>query len=639
MSEATAEPRWDERQRAVIGAQPIDRVIVTAGPGEGKSAIACARIAHLINEGVTPSKILLISFTRTAVAEIRNRIRTYVRAERDAAEVRITTIDSHAWQLRNGFDVGGLPRGFNEATYEASIEAVVALLRKRDEGLIEFLQGFEHVLIDEAQDVVGIRADLIVELVSALDGTCGVTVFADPAQAIYGFTTDDDDGSRGADGADVMTRLRQLPGCAFRSLGLGYIYRVSDRNLATLFERCRESVIVEQPANDHLARVRSVITANASTNLGALNHKQVAEWCATSDSDALVLFRQRADVWVASSYCASSGAVHRLRLSGAPTIVFPWLAWTLSEHTDNRITKSKWDELWALRSALAPALYEGADATRAWSTLRRFAGAPGDAVGMDTLRAVVARPRPPVEFCVPDWGATGPIIGTIHASKGREASRVVLVMLDPPRADDADTGPRKKKQARGSNGIDAAELLEEGRVLYVGATRGKTAVLVGEGKGAYSGALESGRAWRSLRKGFYQLEVGREGDVDRIAHLTWPDSHVVQQRLASAQLPCELAGVGRSDWHWQTRLFLKGRENEAVGQLTSSFQDDQNQLWSRNKGMRPGPLSNIHLVGITSIALRDDERDRAEPPFRASGFALAPVIRGFAFLSFFPKRK
>jgi hypothetical protein len=637
MTEAAAEPPWDERQRAVIDALPAERVIVTAGPGEGKSAIACARIARLIGEGVTPSKILLISFTRTAVAEIRNRIRSYVASDRDAAEVRITTLDSHAWQLRHGFDAG-VPKMFDRDTYEASIEAVVDLLKKRDEQLLEFLAAFEHVLIDEAQDVVGVRAELIVELVRALDSSCGVTVFADPAQAIYGFTTADK-AVKALGQSDVMAQLRGLPGTTFRPLPLGYIYRISDRKLATLFERCRESVVVEKPAPGHVERVRSVICANASQNLGSLNHEQVAQWCSTSDDDALVLFRQRADAWITSSYSASKGIQHRLRLSGAPTIVAPWLGWTLSEHPSVRLTKPQWEALWTARSASAPALYQGIDPTWAWNLLRRFAGAGKDVVNMDALRAVVARARPPIELCIPDWGTKGPIIGTIHASKGREASRVVLVMLEPPTTTDDEDTP-EPTPSNGDDRADArdAETLEEGRVLYVGATRGKSALLVGEGRGARSGALESGRVWRSVGKGLYQIEVGRDGDVDRVAHLTWSNARDVQQSLVTAQLPSELVSQSRSDWHWKSRLFLRGTTTP-IGQLSTFFQDDRDQLWKRNKGKRPGDPYNMHLVGLTTVALTDDDRARAQPPFQQSGFALAPVVRGFAFLKFFSKKR
>ena len=47
---------------------------VCAGPGAGKTEILVARIAHLIMEGISPSKILAITFTRRAVKEIVGRL-------------------------------------------------------------------------------------------------------------------------------------------------------------------------------------------------------------------------------------------------------------------------------------------------------------------------------------------------------------------------------------------------------------------------------------------------------------------------------------------------------------------------------------------------------------------------------------
>ena len=55
----------------------------------------------------------------------------------------------------------------------------------------EYLESVEHLVVDEAQDIVGIRAELlVVEIIRKLSSSCGVTVFADEAQAIYGFADD-----------------------------------------------------------------------------------------------------------------------------------------------------------------------------------------------------------------------------------------------------------------------------------------------------------------------------------------------------------------------------------------------------------------------------------------------------------------
>jgi superfamily I DNA/RNA helicase len=189
----TRVPDWDLEQLEVILDPPTSWQLVIAGPGAGKSAVACQRVAYLVDEAVPPPRMLLVSFTRTAVAELRDRIVSYAVAGDRARSVRISTIDSHAWSLRIGFDDEPLPKSLGDGSYDLSIHRTVELFRKKNPDLIDFMGRLEHLIIDEAQDVIGTRADLILAMLQSLSPNCGVTILADPAQAIYGFTTDDTD--------------------------------------------------------------------------------------------------------------------------------------------------------------------------------------------------------------------------------------------------------------------------------------------------------------------------------------------------------------------------------------------------------------------------------------------------------------
>lgn len=635
----SAAPEWDERQRAVIQAAPAARLVVVAGPGEGKTAVACARIANLVRDGVAPTRVLLISFTRTAVAELRARIGAYMGDPRAAAEVQLSTIDAHAWQLRQGFESAPAPSAFRPGSYDASIEAIVELLRAKEDGLVAYIESFEHVLVDEAQDVVGSRAELIWALVQALPPSCGVTVFTDPAQAIYGFTEDAEHAPSYA--ADLADRLLNDATPPFLKQPLGTIYRVNAAAMRTLFSSCREVALVPRPGPQHLTRLQNTIAQHATEQLGTLSHQEVATWCKDAPADTLVLFRHRVDALCASSYCAKLGVSHRLRMSGAPTIVHPWIGWMLWDATGNRMVRAVWDQRWLERYELAPGTFREVTCEIAWAVLHRLARVVGrsDQLDLEQLRAIVSRPRPPLELCVPDWGWDGPTLGTIHASKGRESTQVALLVFDEPPAREA-----KGAAAKGTRTVSVAErnaererLSAEGRVLYVGATRARDALRVGIGRGARGGTLESGRSYRyTATPGLTQFEVGRDGDVDRVMHLSWPDAVASVARLA--RLGCaahEVYGEAREDWGWRLRLFLRD-DPLPVGQFSANVTDDRKKLWK--KGTTPGRLNGVQVVGASTVALRDDERGAVGEPFRTSGFALAPVVRGFAFQHFYPRK-
>lgn len=657
-------PTWDDRQRAVIKGPCSDRLLVTAGPGEGKTAIACARVAHLVEEGVTPSKIVFISFTRTAVAEIRSRIRAYVSDERAAAEIRISTIDAHAWQLRAGYDKDQLPdllgvKG-KGPSYEATIERVIALLVEQDPDFLDYLGEIEHVLVDEAQDVVDQRATLIELILRSLDRGAGITIFADPAQAIYGFTTDEraepaPSGSRQAARArpaQLLELLRRERWKGIRELPLGTIYRTTDPKIRKLFQATRRAVTIKKPADDHLERIEETIVANAAIKLGRTTHVQVPNVCQQAGAlqDQLVLFRRRADVLMASSYCSSEGLEHRLRLSGLPMVVRPFLGWLLGEHTSQAISQVAFEALWVERERKAPALFAGESVEAAWRLLHDLAPAKGKkaTLSLEALRAIVARPRPPLELCTPDHGTRGPLLGTIHASKGREAPYVVLLIQNRKQGrgkrDDADPDEDEEVEA----GQDkAAEILEEGRVLYVGATRAKEHLAVGQGAPCYAGTLDSGRVFRSTRTpGRYQVEVGRAGDVDALLGLRLRDAGAAQAALAALAGGMHKLIAVRTpvldEWRYRLQLDRNagsaGSADPVLGYLSKGFNQDRDRLWSCAK--RKGPVSppslipHMYLVGLTTVAFREDERVLLEQPYRESGFALAPVIRGFSIMTF-----
>ena len=49
-------------------------LLIVAGAGTGKTATLVHRVAHLISRGADPRRILLLTFTRRAAAEMLRRV-------------------------------------------------------------------------------------------------------------------------------------------------------------------------------------------------------------------------------------------------------------------------------------------------------------------------------------------------------------------------------------------------------------------------------------------------------------------------------------------------------------------------------------------------------------------------------------
>ncbi|HKX37126.1 MAG TPA: UvrD-helicase domain-containing protein, partial [Burkholderiales bacterium] len=73
-----------QREAACFGAGPL---LILAGAGTGKTNTLAHRVAHLVLQGVSPQRILLLTFSRRAAVEMTRRARRIVGEL--AAEVRL----------------------------------------------------------------------------------------------------------------------------------------------------------------------------------------------------------------------------------------------------------------------------------------------------------------------------------------------------------------------------------------------------------------------------------------------------------------------------------------------------------------------------------------------------------------------
>lgn len=166
-------------EQAAVAEAPADsRLLVIAGAGQGKTEVVASRVEHLATEeGLSPStEMLVLSFSRAAVHAVRSRI-----ANREMAETNVRTFDSFASYLLVENDIE--PVG----DFESRIRQATKLLSDGDDDIYG-VEDIQHVILDEVQDLVGDRAEMVLAILENLHEDAGFTALGDPLQAVYDFT-------------------------------------------------------------------------------------------------------------------------------------------------------------------------------------------------------------------------------------------------------------------------------------------------------------------------------------------------------------------------------------------------------------------------------------------------------------------
>jgi DNA helicase II / ATP-dependent DNA helicase PcrA len=264
-SRASLDHLTDEQKRAAT--HPGGPLLVLAGAGTGKTTTLCARVAWLVESGVSPERILLLTFTRRAARDMLARARAQLGRETNSSFVVGGTFHSVAYRtlLRHApalgldgvslFDatdaadlldllreelglattnrrfprkgtlldiysrVVNAQRELNEVLAESfpwcvsDGEEIARLFRayttrkrrlnaldlddlllywhaalKNDRLKLPLASQYDHVLVDEYQDVNALQVEIVRLLCFDHDN---VTVVGDDMQAIYGFRAAD----------------------------------------------------------------------------------------------------------------------------------------------------------------------------------------------------------------------------------------------------------------------------------------------------------------------------------------------------------------------------------------------------------------------------------------------------------------
>ncbi|CAM5228704.1 ATP-dependent helicase [Streptomyces fumanus] len=443
-------PPLTDEQRAVVE-QPWDaRVLVTAGAGAGKTHTLVRRLDALCGhedpeEALQAAEILVLTFSRAAARELRERIS---RHGESARRVRARTFDAWAYEvlLQAHPDGEWGAVGFDER--------IAAATRAIEKGALESGDAVPpaHVVIDEVQDLLGERRELVEALLDRYQDTCGFTVVGDPAQSVYGFQIADP-GERAAETGRFFDWLRSSYPDDLVELHLTENFRADTEEARVALAhgpRLQQLTDADEAATLY-EELRDLLLAPANA-LGDLDDEFTLSGLRDLTDTCAILTRDNQEALVVSESLHAHGVEHRLRRPLEERPVPYWVAELLRRTEATGLTEDRFRAL----LAEIPLPYEpNVDAL--WTVLRRVARGPGRGVlDLDRLRRAVADGRFPDEASDPETARV--VVSTVHRAKGLEFDRVVV--LTPP------TVAELHKRYEGELDLPA-----EARALYVAMTR------------------------------------------------------------------------------------------------------------------------------------------------------------------------
>lgn len=558
----------DLSQSAVIERPASARQIVTAGPGSGKTHTATERVIHLVQQGLSPARIRIITFTRVAAEEVGRRISDTLGEHTYSGGVMCGTIDSLAWNLVT--TLGDAPPGGHERIIRTARKSIA----EGEQAMLDQLSHIAHLVIDEAQDIVGERRMFCHAMIDALPASVGVTILGDSAQAIYGSWAGDKEG-----GGSLHADLRDGRGWEGRQLTANH--RTRSAALRQFFGYARALLEAGGDPRSTYLELRDMLE-DVATDPNVSLTGPVFPW----RDDSLILFRGRAATEAASVRLTRAARTHRLKLSGQTTVCNPLLGAICAglapgstvrlEHVRRRL------------AGLHPAPF-GLSEEDVLSDLQALGNGP--ATRLQDIGETID--RKPVEHTCDHVGTAGPLLGSIHGAKGREASNVLLMLPPVPSGDDVDWQ-------------------EEARVLFVGATRASTNLYLGRAQSAIVRPGRNGSRWLRGSSGGLLLS-GTEG----LRPLSGVAPALSVWEAAFRQPSCSFRRAALTEgapWH------LVSEGGEPLAEVQGTLADGLDHIEATRGGIASG---TIRVVGASTVVDRRSDG-------RINAVALVPVLQGVA---------
>lgn len=574
-------------QDYVIKADAKFSFVVNAGPGTGKTYALIQRINHLVsNCNVDPQEIMLLSFTKAVVAEVKERLK--VCSHTDAGDSSLRNVDVRTFHSSAYYylkmandeledeDWKKIDLNLNRISYEDCMIKGAELFEKHP----EIVEGWEYFIVDEIQDINNAKARYVIALLSAcLKYEVPFMLLGDSCQAIYDYVNKKSEYGEfyNHNTAGVIITSQQfyeqvqkkcIGKCEFVSFGINHR---QDSELNGQTEKIRQAIIERSMSNFkteyHLFKqMKEIIDVN-----------EVREFIDVhSENRICFLERRNIEAKFLSAQLIEKGIDHKCVLASGASLLPKWISDIFGGYMDDVVTRER------LKEACKASGYPDDIWEILWTKINESSYKAKEIIPFSEVRRIFRK------YGNQNWIENeekhNVFVSNIHRAKGLEYDYVLLC-----------------------NSFKCGNDEEEWRVFYVAVTRPKIDVLFINSTSFFGLKDKGGRHYRKeklagnrFRHKYVEIiDNGSFSDVD-YANFLLPDMKEAQTIIRSIseheQIMLKLDPENR-------RYDIVAR-GTVIGRMSNTFYYGVNSI---NRGDYPSQFDGIYIDGVFSYVGSDDE--------------------------------
>ncbi|GLI18355.1 hypothetical protein TSYNTROPHJE_01680 [Tepidanaerobacter syntrophicus] len=548
------------------------KVLVNSGPGSGKTYTLIKRIEYILGNGLaSPENLLLLCFSRTAVAEIKERIEYSIQEgllQEDARLLEPRTFDSYATLVLTAYNVDVTGKDYDER-----IELFINNIRETPGAFDDA----EYFMVDEIQDLVGVRAQMVQEILN--DIKCGFMLLGDSCQAIYDYQAKDDPNAidskkfyawlyskfEDMEKYEINKNVRQV------------------KELKELTAMIRNSILTDPPEKQ-ISKIKETVTRFSDIGYSYSIIKDMLP----KDKKIAFLCRNNGEALRTSGELRNNSVIHSLQKQSTSRHLKPWISIVFSDYLDPAIDYTTFAKLVKERLSIS----DSEDIDRKWTILHDVTETePGSVLRIDNLVNKLylgSKFWGELEICERDRIT----VSTIHRAKGREYDEVFLL----------------------TNSLDETylELDDEAKVYYVALTRPKERIRTFKFKTDGRQYKPNGERWaqviyrRGRRPFISRIEVGLDSDVNPKSFINMNIFGGELEVLENQRYLRE--NVYKDDevrlvFNYEKKYYLIEHNNKIIGALKNDFTQSLRQCINKtNKNPDyPKLIDNIYVDNVITI--------------------------------------